>query len=282
MADPVQPQSTRLKALQNLSNQLPVANSQVAQGQAAARDMQLQQAVKAAPTTQNVTQAAQQTGAASAQNAGQQFIQNAGQQVKQQGQVGQLALGEQQLGNQQSLANQQQAAAKGQMDNVQRLASISEGAKQELYDKQMQFQQDELGRTLFNETQLQDYLKANAQSDEQFANYKQTADQLTKRKLQAMEQAAKLIEFDLNQKQALAEQKKDQKSAQEVAQIRKEIQEQMQRERARAANRAGAFGAGGTIVGAAAGAVIGGPAGAMVGGQAGGALGGMAASQTDL
>lgn len=280
MADPVQPQSTRLKALQNLSNQLPVANAQVAQGQAAARDMQLQQAVKAAPAGQNITQTAQQTGAASAQNAGQQLIQNASNQVKQQGQVGQLALGEQQLGNQQSLSNQQQSAGQNQMNNVQRLAGVSEQAKQELYDKQMQFKKDEMGRTQFNETQLQDYLRSNAQSDEQFANYKQTADQLTKRKLQAMEQAAKLIEVDLNQKQALAEQKKDQQSAKEIADIRREIQEQMAREKSRAANRAGAFAAGGTIAGGVAGAVIGGPAGAMVGAQAGGALGGMAASQT--
>jgi hypothetical protein len=165
------------------------------------------------------------------------------------------------------------------MDNVQKFAQISEKAKQEMFDNQMQFQKDEQGRTFFNERQLADYARLNAENDEKFKDYAQNAEQLSKRKLQAMEHAYKLTMQDLQQKSNLAEQKKDQQAQLQINQIRKEIEERMQKERAKAANRAAAWQAGGTIVGGVAGAVIGGPAGASAGASVGGALGGMAASQ---
>lgn len=281
MADPVQTMSPRQKALQNLSNQLPVANQRVAQGQQAARDMQLQQAVQKAPAGQNITQTAQQTGAAAAQNAGAQMVEQAQNQVKQQGQIGQIGLAEQQQQAQANVAGLQQGAKEAAMSNVQKFAQISEQAKQEMFDKQMQFQKDEQGRTFFNERQLADYAKLNAANDEQFKDYAQNAEQLNKRKLQTMEQAYKVAMADLNQKQALAEQKKDQQAQLQINAIKKEIEERMQRERARAANRAAAWQAGGTIVGAGVGAFAGGPAGAAAGAQVGGAAGGMVASQTN-
>lgn len=280
MADPVQTMSPRQKALQNLSNQLPVANAKVAAGQQAARDMQLQQAVAKAPVGANTTQAAQQTGAAAATSAGAQMVDAAQNQVKQQGQIGAVGLADQQAQAQSNVAGLRQGARQQELDNVQKFAQVSEAAKQEMFDKQMNFTKDEQGRTFFNERQLADFARLTADNDEQFKDYAQNAEQLNKRKLQSMEHAYKITMQDLQQKQNLAEQKKDQQAQLQINQIRKEIEEKMQRERARAANRAAAWQAGGMIVGAAAGAFVGGPAGAMAGAQLGGAAGGMAASQT--
>lgn len=277
--DPNQPQSNKLQALQNLSNQLPVANSNVAQGQAAARNMQLQQAVAAAPSTANIKQTAQQTGAASAQQAGSEMIQNAQNEVKQQGAVGQVGLQQQQQDVAGQVAGQQQGLAQQQMDNVQKLASIDEGAKQELYDKQMQFQKDQDGRTMFNTIQLADYARLKSQSDEQYQNYAQQAQQLEKRNLQVMEAAYNKVAEDLNQKYALAKQKGDQQTQLQVAAMKREADAAIERAKSRAANNQAAWTAGGTVVGAGVGAIAGGPAGASTGASVGGALGGLGGSQ---
>lgn len=255
MAEPVN-QSPRLKALQNLQNALPIANQRVAQGQAAARDMQLQQAVAKAPTTQNVTQTSQQTGAAVAQQAGQQNVQQAQASVQQQGQIGQLALGEQGQANQASLANQQLSAQQQQMNNVQRLAQISEEAKQELYDKQMNFERDEAGRTLFNQTQLLDYARVNAQNNEQFQNYAQIAQQASQRKLQFMESAFNKVMADLDYQFKVAEQSGDQNAKMEIERARAAMQNRMNGERTTANNTNVAIGAAGSLAQAGAAAAM--------------------------
>lgn len=277
-----QPQAAtpRMQALRNLSNQLPVANSQLAQGQQAARNIQLQQAVKAAPTTANTTQTAQQTGAAVAENAGKQLIQNAGQAIQQNGQVGSVINQEQAQQAQARTQGLQSSAREQAMDNVQRLAQVSEDAKKELYDKQMKFQKDEQGRTVLNERQLADYARVSAQNEQQYAQYAQSAQQINQRNLQAMENAYNLVKEDLVQKYAQAEQAKDQTTMREIAQMRIDADARIQQERNRADNNSAAWGAGGSVLGTAAGAVAtgGNPAGAKAGGALGGALGGIGSS----
>ncbi len=268
----------RMQALRNLSNQLPVANAGIAQGQQAAQQMQLQQAVqKAGPKVQTTT-TAQDTGAAAAANQGQQMIEGAKNSLQQNQQVGQVGLGEQQRQGQQEVAGAQQGLNQQQMDNVERLANLSEGTKQQLYDANMQFQKDEVGRTLFNEAQLADYAVTKAQNAEQFRNYQQQAEQMNKMKLDLMESAYAKITEDLNQKAAVANQKQDQQVALEIAQKKREADLEMQKARNKAANSAAMWTAGGTAAGAAAGS-FGGPAGAMAGGSLGGAAGGAVASQ---
>lgn len=275
MADPI-----KLKALQNLSNQLPVANQRIAQGQQAARDIQLQQAVKQAPATANIPQTTQQTGAAATQMAGQQMIEQAQKQVQQQGQVGQLALGGQQQQAQANTASLQMGAREQSADNAMRLARISEQAKQELYDKQMQFQKDQQGRALFNEKQLADYAVASAKDENDYRSKVQTMQQVSARDLQIMEHSFELVQKDLEQRIRLAEQQKDQKLQLELTEMKRAAEEAMAAKRAKAANNQAMWQAGGTIVGAAAGGLIGGAPGAMVGASAGGAVGSLAASQT--
>lgn len=265
----------RMTALRNLSKQLPVANQRLAQGQAAARDLQLQQAVAKAPVAAPVTSTAQQTGGALAQQAGAQQSQAAQQGVQQAGQVGQLGLAESARQQQADIASQQAGVREQQMGQAERFAKLNEGLKKQLYDDQMKFQKDELGRTQFNEVQLADYARANAKSDEQLRNYSQRAQQLSKRKQQMMEHAHKMVMADLDHKHKMAEKSKDQESIVEIEMMKRGANEQMAKQAAKAANTAAMWQTGGTIAGGVAGAVFGGPAGAAIGAQVGGAVGGL-------
>lgn len=271
--------TTRMRALKSLSTQLPVANSKVAAGQNAARQMQIQSAVSAAPTTQSITKSAEDTGTAAATNAGQQMVQGAQQGIQQQGQIGQVGLLEQGRQNQSEVAGLASGAKAQAIDNVSRLAALDARAKDELYDKQMKFARDENGRTLFNENQLADYARMKAGSDEQFRSYAQAATHASTRKLQVMEMAYKKITEDMNFKYAQAKQTGDQATQRQIAQDRADMEARMSREQARAANSAAAWQTGGTIAGAVVGSVIPGAgtaAGAIAGASIGSAAGSLA------
>lgn len=264
----------KMKALQNLSNSLPVANSKVAAGQDAARQMQIQNAVKAAPVTSNTATVAQSTGATAATQTGQQMVQGAQQQLQQQGQVAQLGQAEQARQGQGEVAGLQAGAKDEAMDNVSRLAALDSRAKDELYDKQMKFAQDENGRTLFNEHQLADYARMNATSDEELKNYSDKITQMSQRKMKMMEIAFNKIDQDLNFKYAQAKQAGDQAAAREIEQMRADMEEKKRAAKTELASSTMIGGALGTVIGA----VIGGvatesPVGAVAGGAAGGALG---------
>lgn len=265
MADPTQLQpeqnaeSPRMLALKNLAKNLPVANSQVAAGQAAARGMQLQQAVAAAPASTNTTGVAQQIGAQQAQQAGAQQVEAAQKTTAIRGplaRIGTAANQESSEQGQQKVAGLQQGAKQQEMDNVQKLASLSEDAKKQLYDDQMQFQKDEQGRTMLNTMQLLDYNKLKAQNDEQYKNNVQAAQQVQQRSMQAMDTAYKKVLEDLNQKYAVAEQQKDQRAMKQIAQMRADAQAAQERDQNRAKNNAAAMQAGVTVAATVASAVI--------------------------
>lgn len=273
-------QTSRMTALQNLQNQLPVASQKLASGIQAARDIQLQQAVAKAPTGAAIAPAAQQTAAAATAQTGAQQVEAAKQMVQQAGQLGQLQLGEQQMTAQQQIAQQQQAARQQEMTNAERLGRLDLAAKKELYDSEIQFKKDEAGRTLFNERQLADFAIRNARSEEEYRKFEQDAQLLAKRDLQASEAAFALVMEDLKQQWTIAEQRKDQAAKEEIVRIEATARAAMERKRARAANSAAMWSSGGMIVGAVAGALIAGPggyaAGAAIGSQAGAGLGTLA------
>jgi hypothetical protein len=259
----------RLQALQNLSGQLPVANQKVAAGQAAARDLQLQQSLSKLPQGAAPATAAQ-IGAGQAAAAGQDQLKSASNQIQQQGQIGEMGIKEQAIQNQASVANQQASNRQLEMDNSKSLAEVDEKAKQELFDKQIQFRKDEAGRTVFNERQLADYAKLNAKSDEEYKSYAQKA-----------ELANRNIEEDLRQKYQIAKQRNDQASQRKIEQMQLDMKKAIAKKKADAANKAAIWTTGGTIIGGAIGAVAGGPAGAAAGASVGGGLGGLAYSQTE-
>lgn len=288
-----------MSALKQLSASLPVANSQVASQQQAARDMQLQTAVQKASPTTNTAAAAQQTGAAVAQQAGDQQVEATKAGMTQQTQVGQLGQQATAAANAAEVAGLQSGSREAQIDNVQKLAAVSEEAKQEMYDSRRQFAEDELGRKFTNDRQLSDYARLRSKTDQDWADYQQRTEQLYQRKNQMLNTAytklATQLEYEnraINQlqdqlgKKDLTQDQQDAQRAilqkrltqkQELERASAELQKSMARDKAKAANRQAMFQAGGTIVGAAVGTAFGGPVGGAIGASAGGAVGSMAA-----
>lgn len=232
----LQPVSNKLKALQNLAGQIPVANQKLAQGQAAARDIQLQSSVKAAPQATQIAPAAAAVGTAQATTAATQMVDAAKSSQAQLGQVAQVGLAQQGQEQQAATSSLQAGAKQQEQDQVARLGKISMEAKNEIFDKQLAFKKDEAGRALFNTRQLMDYAVTNAKSNEDFARYKQKAEQVQKRTTEAMSHAFKLVQQDLDRQQALAEQSKDQVSAKKIADRIAVTQGQMQRAKQRKDN----------------------------------------------
>jgi hypothetical protein len=267
--------TNKMTALQSLANSLPVANSRLAAGQKAARDMQLQQAVAGAPPAAPIAPTAQTGGAAAATNAGQSMIANAKQGVAEQGQVAQLGATERAQTGQAEVASQSMGAKQAQMDQATEFANLNEGLKKQLYDNTMQFQKDELGRTKFNEMQMADYYKVTAQNQEQFKNYSQQIQQATDRNIQMMEKAHQLVMEDFQSKYAAAKEAGDDRTMAAIQKAKFDADQAIQKEKNRAASRAAAWSTGGAVVGGVVGAVYGGgPVGAAAGAGVGSAVGG--------
>lgn len=232
MADPIQTETPRLKALRSLAANLPVANQRVAQGQKAAQDLQLQQAVKAAPTSTPVAATAQATGASMAQTAGEQQAKSAEQSAQTGQQIGQVGLAEQGRAGQEKVASLQAGQKQQEMDSLSRLAGISEQAKQELYDQQMQFKKDEAGRTLFNTRQLADYAVTSAKNDEELKNYQQNMELASKRKAELMDAAYNKLKEELTSKYELAKAKGDYEGQRQIKEFQNDIEERKAKENA--------------------------------------------------
>lgn len=308
--NPTQPQASML---QNLAGQMPVANQQIAAQQKAARDLQLLQAVQKAPVGGAIIPTAQQTGAAMAAQAGQeqvQRIQNAAQSQAQIAQMGQQLQG---LELQKQQAQAQMGLKEQAMSDAERLGQISEAAKQEMFDSRLKFQKDEMGRQFLNERQLADYAALRARTNEDWQNYVQRSEQMSKRKelvLQAAQQKLlQQIQFENQEINQIRDQLSRKGITEREAAAKRDIlQQKMQldlqlktqlaqleaaqkRAQSRAASTKARNTAIGTVVGSVAGAVVGGilgtaaapgagtavgaAAGASAGGQLGGGLGAM-------
>lgn len=269
----------RLRALQQLQSQMPQANQGVANQQAAARDIQLQNAVQKAPAGTPSTSAGQVAGAAQATNAGQAMIKQAQTNVKQQGQMGDVGIQATQTEAARQLGEQKIGLEEQKTNNIARLAALDSRAKKELYDDQMQFQRNENNRTMLNDIQLSDYAKLNAERGEAYKNYSQSVKQISDRKLQAMQQAQSVIEQRLKQEQAKSEQEKNNGLIEELNYLQRNAAAKIRKEQAHNGNMTAAGGAIGTVAGAVVGAYFGGAGGAMAGGAVGGGLGTAAGSQ---
>lgn len=280
MAFPIQTESPRQSKLKQLAANLPVASSRIAASQKAARDMQVQNAVKSAPAGAPVTAAAQTTGAALAQSAGQQQLDNNEQTAQAANQLGQLGQAEATQQSAGRIGDLQAGQRNQELDNLERFAELNRDVKEELYDKQMVFERDELGRQKLNDIQLADYTRANATSNEAFEQRSQQAKQAASRQLQMMETAHRLILADLDQKYTAASQAADQQAKIDIVNAKRAADEAMEKAKNKAANKSAAWGAAGSIAGGVVGAVYGGPGGAAVGAQAGGALGTGVANNT--
>lgn len=280
-------QSTRSQQLSSFAGQMPVANQRVADSLQANRIQSMQQAVAQATAVPDRSQI-QQAGAQQAQQAGQ--IQTGEAQANQHGaaQIAQAELAQKAAEQQEQLANRQLSLQKKQQAAVQQLASLDANIKDELWDKQMSFEQDELGRQMFNERQLMDYKMGQAKSEEDWLSFEQDMREASDRRLEMLKTAYGQVHQALSQASQANAQELDQAQRARLVQAKRAIEAKIQKEKARRSNRAAAFQAGGTIVGAVVGGAIGSMAGgvgavpgAMIGASIGGALGSVAASQAD-
>lgn len=264
--------SSKLTALQQLSAQIPVANSRIAQGQAAARNLQLQNTVKQAPQGTGVT-GAQQLGAQQAANAGQQTLATQEQGQKDQSQL--AAVGAQQQSNdtQATLTGLQQGTQKQQQDQVAQFAAISAKAKQETFDARLQFQKDETGRAFLNERQMADYAKLQATTQDQMKTYAQQATQAHQAQIEVLTSMNNKLKDSLQNQATRDAEGLTQLTDQQIYKMQIDVQQRLAKAKADAANTGAIWGAGGTVVGAVVGGVFGGSAGAQAGGALGGAGG---------
>jgi hypothetical protein len=268
-----------MKALQKLSQNMPVADQKTAQGLKAARDIQLRSAIGQQPTTAGIQQA-RQMGAAAAAQAGQQAIAQAQQGVQQQQQLGQLGIGEAGMQQQQELFQQQMTGAQHREALAGKIAKLSEEATQEVFDSRMQFQRDEMNRLHLNERQLADFAVMQAESEEEFRNWEQTSRHAHKRKLQVLETLHKKTLAEMEAQYKKDKYYADRKHGQELKAMEKALRDKIEREKREAANKAGMWGAAGTAVGAGVGAYFGQAQGAKAGAEVGGSLGQAGAANT--
>jgi biopolymer transport protein ExbB/TolQ len=165
---------------------------------------------------------------------------------------------------------------------------LSNNLKQDIFDKQTQFQKDELGRTYWNERQLADWKIKQVKSDEELAEFEQNISQEFEKKMALLQASEKSIRQRLEQEMQKSEQEQDQALMQRLQTAEIELQRKQQKAQARAAQNSAMLGALGTLGGMAiAGGIIyttggvGAPAAAAIigaSGTGGGALGTTAAA----
>jgi hypothetical protein len=191
-----------------------------------------------------------------------------------------LQANQERLGKVRKIQETRQVLQEKGRENEQRLFNLSATLKAELYDNQMKFQKDELGRTLLNERQLADWAIMRAKNEEDLQKYEQITQQTLQKKEMLLNHAWKMLEQQLESQFARAEQEKDFEQKKMLYQMKKEFEEKKRRMLAEEAGKAALWKTGGAIVGGVIGAYFGGPAGAMAGASAGSAAGGMAYSKT--
>lgn len=279
--------STRNQQLDKLAQRLPFENEQALDLQNQAATTQLQQAVATAPANASPQQA-QQLGAQSAAQRGQLAAQSSQQAQNQQAQLTQLAMQERSRQGNAALNQLQLGLTKKERQLQSSLAQLGREYKNELFDKQLQFNKDELGRTAFNERQLQDYALLKARGVEDMRDYEQKVRQYSQRRMKMLEASLAKIKQAMQQEADASDQELNQETKKKLAIAKAELEKKLSKEAMAQRNRASMFAAGGTIVGAIAGGVIGTfvtpglgtAAGASIGAAAGGALGTAAAGAT--
>lgn len=248
----------RTKALDTIEQTvLPRQSSQRVQQMDSARQIQLQQALGGGAVTQapalTPTSAAQAV-AQMTKAQGQQIVGVAQQEAQQRAQVEEQRQRENSLQKQQQLIEKSQAVRKLQTNLQQELAAFDARTKQELFDNQMTFQKDDLGRTLFNEQQLADYALSKAKTQEELAKYEMQAQQASERRLQLLRAAHAKIQQAATQTFTSEQTELDQQTQLALIEKKRQIEEKIKREQTAARNRASIWTAAGTIVGVSAGA----------------------------
>lgn len=148
-----------------------------------------------------------------------------------------------QAGKQDSLRALRLAVSRQARDLSQRLYEQEGAAGAEIFDANMKFQQDELGRTALNDRQLADYAVLTARSQEELANYEQEVSQAMERKAALMKQAFAVLEQYEQQLLQAEETEANQDLQRRIALAKKKQQDDLNKLQAEGANRAAIWGA---------------------------------------
>lgn len=224
-SQPAQPVETdRTRQLKALVGQYSPSNPLLASQMKASRDLQLQQAIGAAPA-RGVSQIAPTASALGAAQTANQVAAN--EQVAKANQAGLVQAGQIGLANQGLDLNAAQAGLQASSANIysrisQELSNLDTNLSNQLLDKQLQFARDAEGRTILNEQQMLDYAVTKAKNSEELANYRQSVDQAWSKKSEMLKAANAKIEQVLqsgylSEKQALDEASKKALEQQKLA-----------------------------------------------------------------
>jgi hypothetical protein len=220
-------------------------------------------------------------GAALTAQTGAQNLQQLKQATTQQNAYGQTQLSESGRQNRQELARRHIALQNEERGMRQQLADMDRDVKNKVFDDELQFRRDTLGRTIFSQKQLMDYAVLKATNDEQLRDYENTMAQGYMYKQAMYNQSKALIEQELRKQFTIDEQDRDQKHTLRLQNALTRIQNEMNQIQTDANNTASMWQAGGAIIGGIGGAIAGTFAGmpvqgAMAGAGLGGGLGTMA------
>jgi hypothetical protein len=238
---------------------MPGANAAVTQQLEATRKLQQQNAIAQAGKVQpqNVAAQAQAAGVQAAAQQGQARATEQQQNLQGQQEIRQAMI--------QDRAQEETNAArlrgyentKVLFEAERRLENLDSRLKQDIYDKQLQFKEDEIGNTMFDERQLLDYKIATAKDDNDLLAYEQQVEQASRKKQVMLDVALRRIKQELaNDLQGeTSSLSREQRIA--LGQKAQALQDKIRKEQNKSKNRAAMFQAGGQILGAVAGAVVG-------------------------
>lgn len=249
--------STKNQMLGNLAAQAPIQQSKAVQGAQSAQALQMQQQIGAAgaqgaaPTTSQLQQAGGQMAQQRA-NAALQAQQQTGQQLAQ---VGQAQLQQQSQENKMKLAQKKMALTRMARENQNKLAFLDEDTRGKIFDRNMQFEEDDRGQKFLNSRQLADYAVTKAKSAQELKNYEQKMHQATAKRRQVLNAASAKIRQTLEQGYLDNKQKLTQEHRLELQRAEQAVQEKIRQQQSEAANDAAIWSAGTTILGAGASAV---------------------------
>lgn len=228
-------QTATQSGLATMMGQMPTRNKLIADQQKAARALQLQQAIAAAPAPLTQAQASEAAGQV-AQAAGQQQIGRAQQMMQTAEQAARLGGQETALAGREKIAGLQEAARTESLGQAERLAAIDQEAKKELFDTELQIQKDANNNALLSARQLADYAMLSANRQESFDNWKQKSLQYSERNLKMLQIMEQKLAQAVKDGYLDKRQKLDQAQKQELAQIQKDLQNRIAKANAKKNN----------------------------------------------
>ena len=228
----------RLQMLNELSQRLPAANEKIRAQRQAAIGTGVQGAIQsavAAPAGQPAPSASQ-IATAGRQAAGQEALQATQENQQIAGALGQQALQERSAEFQNQMARVKLDKQKRLFDRAQYINTLGGDLKAKLFDKNLQFAQDEQGRKFTNLTQLMDWSAQSARNLDEFKDRMQVIEQASAKKQAAMRAVHAKVLQAAKQGWAEGQQRLDQEQRRRLQQIASELEEKMRKEQRRAKN----------------------------------------------